>query len=256
MSLSADQSRTTYFDTPQPFLDIVEPLGLEVPRLGVNDYFALRLLRNGRTLDPNWAGLVDASRALELEEPLGITYGLDPRDDDADPEIELADASTLTMWNYHQHRFTTELSVHIDPSPTNKEASWKQANIATWMAMLIGKDLQSEGGLDAMLERFKSEKNKKAIASAVGQIGVVGGNLLVQGAALGTALHVASWAGYGVGVAGATIYRHRLNKQLKEVRGDKAAIIRLTDEDYTEEAAALFAEHSALIDYKFEDTTL
>ena len=249
---SVDTTQRTFQTAPQPYQEMMQETQLYIPTVGVTDYFALRLARRDLSVQPNWSGFADATRQLEIEEPMAVTLGLDPKDDDADAEVELGHDPKYNHWsNVADDQFTYDLLVHIDPTPTNAELSYKKANIAVWMAMLIGKDLQTENGLDVMLERFKSDKSRGKIASWLAHFGVTGANTAIQSSGLSPTLHIASWAGFGVSLVGTSIYRARVGKLVEKLEDNPKRLVELIDEDYTEEAASRFADSSqSLIDYR------
>jgi hypothetical protein len=159
------------FTPPDYFIDEVTPLELVLPAIGISHELDIRLRRHGYSLQPQWSGLLDATKTLELEQPLGLTYGLDSRDDDADPEVEMFPSTEFPRLSddaptiLDQRKFDFELAIHIDPSPTAKEKSAQQANVATWMGLLLASDLEKEDGPELMLNRFKTASSKSKVAS-------------------------------------------------------------------------------------------
>ncbi len=238
-----------FFEIPNYALHEAEELELALPDIAISHDLAIRLKRQNYSLLPCWDGVFSAIRELEIEDKIGLTFGLDPMDNDADPEVEMApNDARHRAWIKHP----VELAVHIDPTPSAKEHSEHQANVAVWVALLIAKELVQPDGEEAMLERFRQEKRNGKIGSWLLHGGVIAGNSVLQGAALGTTLHVLSWAGLGASAIGTGIYRARIDQQVEDIEGDSRRIVEIVDEVYREEAEVKVKEHPPIVEYALE----
>lgn len=237
------------FEPNEFFLQQAADLELQLPQVGISHELEIRLKRHLYRLEPDWAGLLSATKRLELEYSIGLTYGLDPKDDDADPEVEQYPAHVSPRDDSYR-RNDVELAIHVDPTPSSDERSLQNANVATWMALLIGKDLGEPGGQDLLIEKFRSDKMKSRVAAFLGHMGVVGGNAAVQTLAISPSLHALSWLGWGSSMVGHSIYQAHVGNQVRELRdGPEEIIVELVDTQYRDEAEELAKAEPDLVDY-------
>ncbi|MDQ5886431.1 MAG: hypothetical protein QG628_828 [Patescibacteria group bacterium] len=238
------------FTPPSYFAEQVSDLELQLPIVAQTHLLDVRLRRHGYSVEPMWDGITAATMQLELEKPVSITLGLDARDDDADPEVEMIE--TRQWFDFDRlniNRTVADLAVHIDPSPTSDEKSARQGNVAMWVALLLSKDLSDEDGKQKMIERFKTGKQRDTVASWVAHGSAAAGNIAVQAMTSGMPVSSASFVGMLGAVISTSLYRTKLRGQIKKVENDPNCIVELTDSDYIDEAEDRSNRSSALLSF-------